>query len=911
MADRVGPYELRERLGAGGMGVVYRSRDTQLDRWVAIKILSAAAVADPDRLLRFVQEAKSASAISHPNIATIHQLGATADQHYIVMELVQGETLRERVRRGPLAIPMVLDIGIQAAEGLASAHAAGVIHRDLKPENLMLRPDGIVKILDFGLAKLVQAHEPWAWGGGATTGDETIAPSRGAGPSSPQPTTPGLVLGTVGYMAPEQVRGAAVDARADLFALGCVLYELATGARAFGGDSPIETLHAILKEPVRALHDVRSDAPAELERILRKCLAKDPDERYQSARDLAIDLRALRRDLDSGATTAASALPSGVTRAVGATSGSTPGSTAAAGRRWLRKVVAVSIVAAAIGIPMLLRGVRRDAVTPPTGLKIARLTSTGNADWPALSPDGRWVAYVRADVGRYSIWLRQIATSAEAEHVPAGDDPIGALVFTPDSNWLYYVVAQRGSLETSLYRIPVVGGAPRLVYDDVDSPISFSPDGTQMVFSRFLPPLACEMYVGDADGSTPPRRILERGPDFLSLAQWSPDGRTIAAAALDTRDVSRVRLASFPAGGGRLSVDDEPWGSIRGLAWMPDGSGFFVAGTQNAQDPVSRLFRVRVRSGAVQPITTDLNSYASVSVSADGKTLVSLRGSSTTNFWRMPVSGDPARDTAAASQIGYGTARIDWPAPSPDGTAIVYSSDEAGHTDLWWMKLDGTGAHALSAGPASELQADWSPDGRRIAYTVLHGDSARVWVMNADGTGARQVVFGIQSGAPDWGPDSRTIAYHQMRDAESSVWKLDVDGGTPQRLSNGPASFPQWSPQGTELLCFTFDTSAAQPKPAMAVLPVAGGTPRPLAIAFDTESFHRAWSPDGAHVTGIGTEGGASNLVDYPIAGGAPRSLTQFGPGLRIFGFAWLPDGSGLVLRRGISNRDVVLLQDF
>jgi Tol biopolymer transport system component len=578
-------------------------------------------------------------------------------------------------------------------------------------------------------------------------------------------------------------------------------------------------------------------------------------------------------------------------------------------RRWERRLALLALVVLAAGIAWLLRAVRRDAVTPPPGLQIARLTSIGDADSPALSADGRWVAYVRSEAGRQSIWLREVATEAETAHLPTDERSYLGLVFSPDSNWLYYLVVDRTSDASALYRVPVQGAAPRLVYDDVDSPVSFSPDGKQLVFARYLPPLSSEVYVGDADGATPPRRIVAPAPDFLVLPQWAPDGRTIVAAALDTRDVSRWRLARFPPRGGEPSVDETPvWGRISGLAWIPDGSGLWVSGRQHLQDPATRLFRFRPRGGSVQPITTDLNSYSGVSASADGKLLVSLRSSTATSFWRMPSTGDPEQNAVAASQIAFGSARIDSPSPSPDGTAIVYSSDASGATDLWRMKLDGTDAHPLTRGPASEMLPCWSPDGRRIAYSVLEGDSMRVWMMNADGSGARQLVFGVQCGAPDWSPDSRSIAYHQTRDAQSTVWRLQVDGGTPVRVSLGAASFPKWSPRGDALLCFT-SGPAGKDKPAVALLPADGGAPRELPVPFDSDALSRLWSPSGTHLTGISADG--SDLVEYPLQGGEPRLLTQFGPGLRIYSFAWLRDGSGLVVERGVTQRDVVLLQNF
>ena len=926
--ETVSHYRIRERLGAGGMGVVYKADDTKLERAVAIKLLHASALADPDRLQRFVQEAKTTSALNHPNIATIHQLGEYENQHYIVMELVQGETLRDRLRRGGLEMRDVVDLGVQVAEGLAAAHDAGVVHRDLKPENLMLRPDGLVKILDFGLAKLLQVPGRNALGLPAGGGDETILQSAGAAgsPGGSRPTMPGMVMGTVGYMAPEQVRGDTVDARADLFALGCVLYEATTAQRAFGTASAIEVMHAILKEHPRPLHEARPDAPVELERIVRKALAKNPNERYQSAKDLAIDLRNLRREIDSGNVSATYALPSGAVPVPSWPSGayaaggavSAPGipavaapQTAPAPTRARRRILlgVIPVVVAGLATVALFLKDRRQVQAPPRGpLQITRLTSTGKADWPALSPDGKYAAFTEADAGKTSITLRQIATNSTVQLLPPVDDAIGGLVFAPDGNWLYFLRVPRQALLSTLYRVPALGGTPQKLFEDVDSPPTLSPDSKQLAFMRHTPPLSSDIYVAASDGSGTPRILVGRGAEYNTLPQWSPDGKFLALVARDPKDLIHAWMALAPvAGGPPQRIPGSGWSQVRQYCWTADGKAFLVSGMRETQALTLQIFRQPTGGGEPRQITADLNNYFGVSVSTDGAKLVSLRGFTQGNFWKVPGGADAAANTRQAEQIDHGTSRADYPSPSPDGRAFVYISDAGNGMHLWTMDANGANARAITAGAQTDLFPAWSPDGLHIAYTTLSADSVRVWVMSADGTGARQLSFGVQSSCPTWSPDSRWVAYHATQGETSVTWKVPVEGGTPVQVSEGMAAFPLWSPDGARLLCLMLDGN----NPVLAVLPATGGAAQPTPIPFRGNMMNFAWAPDSKHVIGVLREGGASNLATYSLVDGKAVALTQFPAGPQILSFAPWRDGSGFIVQRGTTTRDAVLVESF
>lgn len=922
-------YRLGERLGAGGMGVVYKADDTKLERAVAIKLLHASALTDADRLQRFVQEAKTTSALNHPNIATIHQLGEHEGRHYIVMEWVQGDTLRDRLRPGALEMRDVVDLGVQVAEGLAAAHEAGVVHRDLKPENLMLRPDRLVKILDFGLAKLIQAPGQKAFGAAeGSTGDDTIVQTPGWASSSggSQPTVPGMVMGTVGYMAPEQVRGDAVDARADVFALGCVLYEATTAQRAFGTASAIEVMHAILKEHPRPLHEARPDAPVELERIVRKALAKSPNERYQSAKDLAIDLRNLRREIDSGTVSATYAVPSGAQPVPSWTSGvhaaggalstpaipavSLPQATPHAPRRSHRRTLLAILpllIAAGATVALFLKDRRREPAPPAAAMQITRLTSTGKADWPVVSPDGKYAAYTETTAGKTGVTLRQIATSSTVQLLEPVDDAIGGLAFSPDGDWLYYLRVPRQALLSTLYRVPVLGGTPQRMYEDVDSPPALSPDSKQLAFMRHTPPLASDIYVAAADGSDTPRIVVGHGTIYYTAPQWSPDGRSLALVARDTKDFIRAWITLAPAAGGEPQRIPGEWAQVMQYCWAADGKTLYISGMRQSQALTLQLFRQPASGGTPRQLTSDLNNYAGVSVSADGKKLVSLRSFTQGNFWSIPAGPDAASNTQQAVQIENGTSRADNPSPSPDGRSFVYVSDAGNSMHLWIMNTDGTNARQVTSGPQTDLFPAWSPDGGHIAYTRLTADSVRVWVMKADGSGARQLSFGEQSSFPSWSPDSRWIAYHVSKSDKSLAWKVPVEGGAPVQISDSMSAFPVWSPDGSRLLCVAFNGN----DPVVSVLSAAGGVAKPTTVPFRGATMNFAWNHDGTRIVGVKRANGASNLALYPLDGGEPELLTQFPAGPQILSFALRRDGTGFIVQRGTTTRDAVLLENF
>ena len=633
--DRISHYRIVGALGSGGMGEVYLAQDLTLERSVALKVLPPQLVRNEERLRRFVIEAKAASSLNHPSIVTIYEIGsgpierdgeATDAIHYIAMERIDGHTLAELIHTDKEDLRRLLGYLAQAADGIAKAHGAGIVHRDLKPGNIMVSRDGFAKVLDFGLAKLTESRPA----------DEqaSVAPTR-----TGAHTGAGTVMGTVGYMSPEQVQGKSVDHRSDIFSFGCILYEAVTRRRAFEADSAVDTMHKILHDAPVESHELNPKAPGDLRRLVRRCLAKSPDQRLQSMKDLAIELREIADNYESLSSSTSSG--SGVSATLAAPR-------PARSRAWLIGGTIVAILAVA-GLAIGLSGIFRQRqaspaeAAPAAGLKITSISGRPGVSGVAISGDGKYLAYSDFSSGSSSIWVRQLATGSEVQVVPARPSPIGGLRFSPSGDYLFYLVLSEGSgLETTLERVPTLGGPSRKLASDVGYGLSLTPDGKSVCFLR-AKPKSGEMSAIVRDLEQGQERTLGTVTEplaFMCPPALSPDGRTFVTAIHTAEKGIHGQFVAIDAASLAQTRFGPPGWEAMDNIWLPDGTGFVTSAYRYGEtDEGAQLFLVSYPEGRHRRITSDSNGYFSFDLAADGATIAAIRSAKVANIWSIPVEG--------------------------------------------------------------------------------------------------------------------------------------------------------------------------------------------------------------------------------------------------------------------------------
>jgi serine/threonine protein kinase len=934
---RLGRYEIRSPLGAGGMGEVYLARDIKLERTVALKILPPEVAADSARMRRFVLEARAASQLSHPNVAHIYEIEEESGTRFIAMEYVEGKTLRQQMSRGPLGLADALDIIIQVASALAAAHEAGIIHRDIKPENVMVRRDGIVKVLDFGLAKLAEQPAPDAV--------DTEAATRAR-----VNTEPGVVMGTVTYMSPEQARGLDVDARTDIWSLGVLLYECVAGSAPFTGRTPTDIIASIVKTAPLPLTRLAPEAPVKLWEIAAKALEKDREERYQGVRDLLVDLRRLKKRLEfeaemersvspdshsaptviiEGAAQSSETLTQSAPHAKTITQEhrSTSSAEYIAGEIKQHKTATVIVLLIALvlisgagfALYRLLLASRTNTETKSApsfqSMKVTRLTTSGKVVGATISPDGRYLAYVNEDAGQQSIWLKQIKTGSNVQIVPPAENLTQRLTFSRDGEYVYYRVIEREKEVQTLFEIPSLGGTPRKVLYDIDSAPTFSPDGRQIAFVRHNNPVEgmSRLIISNADG-TNERVLAERNlKDAFSTPVWSPDGQEIAAAISQAPNTGDVPLVLISVADGTIhSFGQSRWTRVNYMAWLPDKSGLLVTARDNSST-VSQIWFVAYPSGEVRRVTNDLNNYGGMSITNDGMTMAALQSVTQSDVWLAPGG-----KTASAQQITLGAGTSSGAQGlnfMPDGH-LIYSSNSGGGDDIWIANSDGTNARQLTANARRNLWPTATPDGRYIVFSSDRTGKFHLWRMDADGGNPLQLTDGSEGEFyTSISPDSRWIVYNAFDEKGlDALFKVSIDGGASQRISETNAFSPAVSPDGKQIACLYYENSYSQAH--LGVLAFEGG---PITFVKDlpASAFSQGlsavllrWTPDGKGIAFINAENGVYNLRQIAVAGGEIKQLTDFKAG-NIFWFAWSQDAKQLALARGQRVGDAVMFSNF
>src|SRR5262245_6616686 len=901
IGQQLGPYLLISRIGAGGMGEVYLAQDTRLRRKIALKILPAKFTADLDRLKRFVQEAQSASSLNHPNIITIYEIGQVNDVHFIATEFIAGQTLRKLITEPNHTIRDALELATQIAGPFAAAHEAGIVHRDIKPENIMVRPDGLAKVLDFGLVKLTESH-PTMTDPHPAYADETS-------------TRSGVLMGTPRYMSPEQARGQKVDTRTDIFSLGVVLYEMITGKMPFEGDSMGDVIASVLRSEPHPLSHYLPGVPQELQQIVEKTLHKDRRLRYQTAKDLQLDLKNLKENLEfedklAGAHQGQSRDRATVKMNVFSTH-EISNAPAVSSVEYLlgvinrhRRGALLTLAALVMIIVGLVFGLRKRA-EPFKTINITRLTTAGKAVRSAISPDGKYLVYAKNEAGKQSLWLAQVNLESNTQIVPPAPVDYQGITFSRDGNFIYYV---RSEPEGVLYRTPTLGGAVRKLLVKVDSPITLSPDGKQIAFVRFDYPAGMGvLMIAQEDGSNEKRLAARSSENTFRRTgpAWSPDGKIIACAAENYPGSSHSVVGVTVENGAEKTLTPQRWEQVGQVAWLSDGSGLLVVGAERYSN-MMQIWHISYPKGAARRVTNDLSSYLNISLTADSGSFTTIKSDRLMNIWVAP-----AGDASRAVQITTGVQREDgfrgliW---MPDGK-IVYRTFADGNANIWIMNSDGTGNTQLSTDANINLDQTITTDGRYIVWMSRQANNRNIWRMELDGRRPKQLTHGEGEWFPQFTPDGKWLVYQSIgnREIHRMLMKVPLDGGAPVQLTDKASWAPVLSPDG-KLIAFNYRPQAGVPN-QIAVISIDGGPPINTFEVPGANDRPLRWTSDGRALVYPVTKGGVSNLWSQALAGGPPKQLTDFTT-LQIFNFAWSPDGRQLALSRSDGYSDVVMISN-
>jgi eukaryotic-like serine/threonine-protein kinase len=865
---RLGPYEILSLVGAGGMGEVYRARDSKLNRDIALKVLLEREAADPQRRARFAREAQNIAALNHPNIVTIYSVEEADGIPFLTMELVSGRPLREIIPKDGMPLERLLAIAIPLADALNAAHARGISHRDLKPANIMVGADGRVKILDFGLAKLHE-HEP-----------ASVPPGATSWPTAEHLTGEGRIVGTAAYMSPEQAEGKPLDHRTDIFSFGVILYEMATGERPFQGDTTISVIASIVKDTPRPVTDINPALPRDIGRIVRRALVKDPEHRYQTVRDLGNDLEDLKRDLASG-----EVLASGLGREL------------ARVRRKARPLTAASALILVVLVLVVGWRLVRDRTPSPTSIGGGRLTmllsSEGEARSPALSADGKMIAYIASDAGSVNLYVRRVAGG---ERIRLTDDSAfkDEPSFSPDGDRIAFARRRPDAARPEICVIPALGGRASTVIADGRTPV-WSPDGAHLALILVRRDEPEALAVAAADGTDV--RILLRADatyPFFYRPAWSPDG-TLVAISRSGGGVAQEVWQVPAAGGAPRRMWQDPPGVFSGdPVFTPDGRGIVHTSSRGG---ATNLWLMPVNGKAPVRLTSGTGPDASPSVSRTGAIAFLNSRTRAMLLTHQLATGETRTLTTHHSVL--------WaPSFSPDGREVAVSRNEAdGSWHIWTVPAEGGAPRQITSSRLPEIYPRYTPDGSSILFQTWGSEPRRIWRVPREGGQAVALMppRGEHDEYADVSPDGRWLAFARTEEGKVRVHIAPAAGGEVRRLTDAPSTTPRWSPDG-QWIAFGADRSFA----GGIWLIRADGTDR---RRLTQTGGWPVWWPDGKQIgyQTVSSEGNAQIAV-VRLDGGPPRTLDT----LRFYGtnfpFDVSPDGSRLIVTNSQHLSDEIWL---
>jgi eukaryotic-like serine/threonine-protein kinase len=876
-------YTIVKKLGASGGGAVYEVEDNQLARHVALKFLSQDFEPDPIALEHCRQEARATSALHHPNIGTIYNIEEYDGRHFIAMELLNGESLEEKIRGSPLAPDRIIEIGLQISDALQVAHDKGIVHHDLRPANIFITSCGQVKILDFGLGAL--AHDRHA------------------------------VL-NLAYMSPEQVRGKDLDARTDLFSAGAILYEMATGKPPFEGNTPAVVHEGILERNPRPATEINPAIPFRLGEIIAKALEKDVDLRYQSAAEIGRDLKRLKRDTTGHGWQRGIRAPSSssILPASGSSVETLPGSGAVTVETAKKRmsgagmitVLSLLMIAAGVygGYHRFVRWLGDSGPVPFQNMSLAKLTNSGRVALATISPDGQSVVNaVDEGHGQQSLWMRQIVTGGNTQILPPTEVRFTGLTFVPNGNFLYIVRIEPENPGLGvLYQIPVLGGTLQKLVTGVDSPVSFSPDGQQIVFLRQSSSDGeAKLIIARADG-TGERVLAALAFPGYSAPAWSPDGKRIASTVLDRGSQNPGRLVILNPGNGKEKTIYAGGASLQKPTWMPDGQHLLFIFHDITSDWKGQVGEVSLSGGKLHRITNDLSSYSNLTlgVTKDGKQLIAVQTAPDSGVYTMSL--DAGGNSMPKQVDNHGDIGVNW---LPDGRLITLDYD--GHIST--MNADGGSRDVIYQQNLPMQGLTVCQDGAHAFFAMPNQDTKALNVFRLDlqsGT-AMAVTNGRVEQNPVCYPDSKFFLYTSLERGRQLLMKSPVAGGEGKQLSDKPINFAAVSPDGSQIAAFGVEGQGGNAKPVIEILPAQGGLP---VRSFPPSRFISGmfeYSADGQKLFYPTTERGISNMVMQPVTGGPVTSVTNFSD-LFIYGYDYNWKEKRLAVARGRINSDIVLI---
>ena len=892
----IGNYEVLGLIGRGGMGEVYLAHDQRLNRKVALKLLPASSTQNIDRLSRFEHEARAASALNHPNILTIHEITEVNSLHLIATEYVEGETLRQRLNQSALSLPEALDIAIQVADAVSAAHKAGIIHRDIKPENVMIRPDGYVKVLDFGLAKLIESTE-------LTSGADD--------PTRRIQTGSGLILGTVSYMSPEQARAQKIDARSDIFSLGVLIYEMVAGQQPFEGETTSDVMASILKSEPTPLSHHLPEAPSELVRIVNKALRKDREERYQVTKELLLDLKALKEEVDFRVKmdrtsftkkTSESVAPSNGTAQLDSVEIKNAISTISnslsfqlkrhkAGIALLVLILIALTTAGAFGLYKLVTRNRQQASDESRVLQTTQITFSPRIDgFPSLSPDGKSIVYSSDQNGSYDIYIKQLTPGGGELRLTNDGQQNAYPSWSPDGQRIAYCPKNRGGI----WLISALGGTPRQLTEFGVRP-AWSPDGSMIAFqsgvpgeifvSRTLTPST--IWVVPSRGGEP-KQITKSGSPAggHGSPSWSSDAKRIA---FDSSDYLYSKVWTVAAEGGDLkniANGNHPVFSREGNTLYYEGQGLTKIEIGPGGGPVGEA-EVILKIGPGITIGPP-------SISTDGKRIVYAANRIQSNLWTVHLSSSGEPSGQPEPFITDTSFRVNLARFSSDGKKIAFNRWRPGSSaDIWVCDADGKNLRQVTNSPATDSQASWFPDGSKLAFLSNRSQHMMLW--SASLTSGKEELL-LDLGDVQFAqvsPDATRVAFNFEQDGATNVWTASLADGHKRQLTfgNEHMGFPTWSPDGNYL---AFEWQRGED--AFLMLMSSEGGPATQLTFERGKSWPHSWSADGDKIAFAGQRDGVWNLYWMSRTTKVQKQLTNnTKPNTFLRYPAWSPGGDQIL----------------